>query len=353
MRTDCDRTHASYRSYVAVNGTGFQGIYHKLPPLEPMLSMLFLLCTAAAAVSGLHLSHGAHTRPTFHRAVQPRVPAPLLNEENRRLTEGELRRARQSMEDVLLSPSSTRAAEEQGEHGMPCELLANMYTVAAGGLLWLAVPGTSESLVLGSTALAMILDAGPAAARDLDRSIRASIRSVERVVEASPKIMLVDNFVHNLAEEDSQANAEKELALTELEASNRWSMFVRGRILSDLVGTALMLRGFGSLGAAAMLACRALLWMGGAGEARMDARLRPSPLSLEVRRLVGGATATLAAAALLAGIGWNPRVRALSAQIFSSIMLMVTALRRLVAWAQPGPEGSWNDGENASGAAGP
>ena len=75
-------------------------------------------------------------------------------------------------------------------------ILALLYIFAAVALLlraaFLAAPGVAERSVLGSTALALLTDFGPNAVRSVPSSNQATAVAIDRLVEASPGMVLVD-----------------------------------------------------------------------------------------------------------------------------------------------------------------
>ena len=97
------------------------------------------------------------------------------------------------------------------------------FGAAAGGGGLLALAGAPERAVLGSMSLAYLLDLGPSAARDLTASESASRVAVADLMAASPPMVLVDNYVHNLGPEDAAQTERKQLAADRLAASHRWA----------------------------------------------------------------------------------------------------------------------------------
>ena len=126
--------------------------------------------------------------------------------------------------------------------GLP--LMPTTYGAAAGSLATraLVAPG-AEAAVLGSTALALLFDFGPSALRDLSTSDAASSAARDELIDVSPDMILIDNFVHNLGAEDDITTQKKEAAQDRLKRAHDWAFLVRARLLGDLVGALLMLRG--------------------------------------------------------------------------------------------------------------
>ena len=92
-------------------------------------------------------------------------------------------------------------------------LMPTTYGAAAGSLATRALltPG-AEAAVLGSTALALLFDFGPSALRDLSTSDAASSAARDELIDVSPSMILIDNFVHNLGAEDEITTQKKEAA---------------------------------------------------------------------------------------------------------------------------------------------
>ena len=120
---------------------------------------------------------------------------------------------------------------------------------AALGASAIVTPGAPR-WVLGSTAFALLCDFGPSAKRDWCSSTEATDGAVRLLLENSPEFVLVDNFVTNLGPEIKEQTERKEAAAQVLAACNRWALFVRGRMLADVLGVAVMLKYSACVGAA-------------------------------------------------------------------------------------------------------
>ena len=210
-------------------------------------------------------------------------------------------------------------------------LMPTTYGAAAGSLATRALlaPG-AEAAVLGSTALALLFDFGPSALRDLSTSDAASSAARDELIDVSPDMILIDNFVHNLGAEDDITTQKKEAAQDRLKRAHDWAFLVRARLLGDLVGALLMLRGRVCLGAAALLAAHAAYWAGGAAAARVDRGAEPAPLSPPLAALVGATAAALAGLAALGALAPSAAARAVAGKCYA-VALAAVQLARLVA----------------------
>ena len=183
--------------------------------------------------------------------------------------------------------------------------------------------------MLGSTALALLFDFGPSALRDLSTSDAASSAARDELIDVSPSMILIDNFVHNLGAEDDITTQKKEAAQDRLKRAHDWAFLVRARLLGDFVGAVLMLRGRVCLGAAALLAAHAAYW-GGAAAARVDRGAEPAPLSPPLAALVGATAAALAGLAALGALAPSAAARAAAGKCYA-VALAAVQLARLVA----------------------
>ena len=211
-------------------------------------------------------------------------------------------------------------------------LMPTTYGAAAGSLATraLVAPG-AEAAVLGSTALALLFDFGPSALRDLSTSDAASSAARDELIDVSPSMILIDNFVHNLgAEPDEATTQKKEAAQDRLKRAHDWAFLVRARLLGDFVGAVLMLRGRVCLGAAALLAAHAAYWAGGAAAARVDRGAEPAPLSPPLAALVGATAAALAGLAALGALAPSAAARSVAGKCYATALAAVQ-LARLVA----------------------
>ena len=235
-------------------------------------------------------------------------------------------------------------------HGLSARPLAMpmmpsaLYNAAAGSLATRAVLGAApfagttavmaaaglapaEAAVLGSTALALLLDFGPSAARDLSTSNEASRLAAEELIEASGPMVLVDNFVQNLGAENDDDKARKAAMTARLTAANDWAFLVRARILADATGVLLMMRGRSCLGAAVLLAAHAAYWAAGAAGARLDRQANAAPLSPPLAVLIGATTAVLSVAAATGALGPNAAMRAAGSRVFSYALVAIQTAR--------------------------
>ena len=210
-------------------------------------------------------------------------------------------------------------------------LMPTTYGAAAGSLATRALltPG-AEAAVLGSTALALLFDFGPSALRDLSTSDAASSAARDDLIDVSPSMILIDNFVHNLGAEDDITTQKKEAAQDRLKRAHDWAFLVRARLLGDFVGAVLMLRGRVCLGAAALLAAHAAYWAGGAAAARVDRGAEPAPLSPPLAALVGATAAALAGLAALGALAPSAAARSVAGKAYATALAAVQ-LARLVA----------------------
>ena len=210
-------------------------------------------------------------------------------------------------------------------------LMPTTYGAAAGSLATraLVAPG-AEAAVLGSTALALLFDFGPSALRDLSTSDAASSAARDELIDVSPSMILIDNFVHNLGAEDDITTQKKEAAQDRLKRAHDWAFLVRARLLGDFVGALLMLRGRVCLGAAALLAAHAAYWAGGAAAARVDRGAEPAPLSPPLAALVGATAAALAGLAALGALAPSAAARSVAGKCYATALAAVQ-LARLVA----------------------
>lgn len=203
------------------------------------------------------------------------------------------------------------------------------YGMAASGLISSALSPASalplcSKAVLGSAALGLVCDFGPSAVRDVSRSRAASRTAVDGVLEASPPMVLVDNFVNLLEEPDEAVRQE---ATDRLTAANYWALLVRCRVLGDAAGALLMLRGHACFGAALMLSAHAAFWAAGAASARVDQLGSPAPLAAPVGWIVGCASAALAVAAGSAALAPSLLARRVCATAFATSMVFIQAAR--------------------------
>jgi len=210
--------------------------------------------------------------------------------------------------------------------------LAVLYLFSAAGLLlraaFCAMPGVAERSVLGSTALALLTDFGPNAIRSVPSSNQATAMAVDRLVEASPAMILVDNFVHNLGAEPDEAGMQVKLeASSRVAACQRWALFVRGRLAGDAAGVCLMLRGFTCFGAALVLAAHSACWALGGAAARVNEQGQPAALSPPLAKVIGGLAAGLAAVAAAGGLAPTPGLRMACSTAFASAMVAVQLAR--------------------------
>ena len=211
-------------------------------------------------------------------------------------------------------------------------LMPTTYGAAAGSLATRALtitPG-AEAAVLGSTALALLFDFGPSALRDLSTSDAASSAARDELIDVSPSMILIDNFVHNLGAEPDEATAQKkEAAQDRLKRAHDWAFLVRARLLGDFVGALLMLRGRVCLGAAALLARTRRTGRAARG-ARVDRGAEPAPLSPPLAALVGATAAALAGLAALGALAPRAAARAVAGKAYATALAAVQ-LARLVA----------------------
>lgn len=208
---------------------------------------------------------------------------------------------------------------------------STLYGAAAGSLATRAIlgaaPAPAEAAVLGSTALALLLDFGPSAARDLSTSNDASRLAAEELIEASGPMVLIDNFVHNLGSENDDDKQLKAAMTARLTAANDWAFLVRFRILSDAAGVLLMIRGRSCLGAAVLLGAHAAYWVGGAASARLDRHANAAPLSPPLAVLIGATGALLSVAAAMGALGPSAAMRAAGSWVFSGALVAIQTAR--------------------------
>lgn len=191
-----------------------------------------------------------------------------------------------------------------------------------------ALPGSVDRAVHAATALALLFDFAPSGLRAVKQSDDASRAAAEGYCVAASNAILVDNFVHNLGAANPMRTLQKKEASERLAASHRWALFVRSRLLGDVTGVLLMLRGHACLGAAFLLSAHAAFWACGGAAARVDENADPSPLSPPLARIVGGACAALAAAAACGGIG-PESCRALGGRAYAVAIVAIQAARLL------------------------
>lgn len=183
--------------------------------------------------------------------------------------------------------------------------LENGYCFAAGALFCqgLHAPLMAQRWVSASTALALLVDFGPSARRDLANSVAATEYMVSEYIRVSPPVILVNNFVENQGIPDLITEGRKETASAKLAASHRWALFVRGRVAADLLGVVMALSGRVCLGACFILCGHTGFWAAGAAAARVDSRAEPKPISPPLARLVGSVALGLAASAAFGAVG--------------------------------------------------
>ena len=323
-------------------------------------------CGAADAQAKVQHTHLLAACSSFHPAVRPKPvlrpfqespclarkrlsSPPVAHEETPPpLSEAQLRQLRQAMEASLTYQQPTASPVVSADSiwnpndDSICEPISSVYKVAAGGLgaMALATPVIAECTVLSSTALALLCDMGPSSARDVTSSIRARDAAMQDALDASPPMVLVDNFVHNVGPRDIESEEKKAEALQRMGACNTWALCVRGRVLSDAIGVGLMLRGQACLGAALMLLLRALVFAPALSAARVDATRntqRPgsedftSPTNPRAAAAVNAATVTLAVLAAWSSLGWNGHIRTLSSRLYAGSLSAIALARQAQA----------------------
>lgn len=213
--------------------------------------------------------------------------------------------------------------------GRTMPFMPSAYAAAAGSLATRAASAGAgaEAAVLGSTALALLLDFGPSATRDLSTSNEASRVAADELIEASGPMVLIDNFVHNLGAESDEDKERKAAMTVRLTAANDWAFLVRVRIFADATGALLMMRGRPCLGAAALLAAHAVYWAAGAASARLDRSANAAPLSPPLTVLVTATAAVLSVAAATGALGPNAAARAAGSRVFSCVLVAIQTAR--------------------------
>lgn len=235
----------------------------------------------------------------------------------------EWKRTEQSRGGNTLNENGIEEAEARG--GL-AHVVSSAYSFAAGGVAVSALNTRgAQAAMLASTALAMMVDFGPVAVRDLSRCHTATNTAVNALIDASPTAVLVNNFVQNLGA-DKRA-LDRERASARLAAAHRWGLLVHLRAAGDVVGVLLILSGRTALGSAALLSAHALFWANGAAGARVDSRAEPAPLSPPLARIIGATAAVLAALATLSGYARGSRTRALAGWTYAAALVAVEAAR--------------------------
>ena len=226
--------------------------------------------------------------------------------------------------------------------------VALLYGTAAGciatGAAMVSAVSPANSAVLGVTAMTLLTDFGPSASRDMSRSSAASSAAIDKYCAASGPAVLMDNFVSNIGSmPDDRDLLLKREALLAMQAANRYALYVRGRLLGDLLGAAILMRctlmhaisrvqmssQHVCFGASLMLFVHGLCWASGAAAARLDESAQPAPLSPALAKLIGCTTFGMAGAAALGTLApsaW-PRVCAVGAWVYSCTLLAIQAAR--------------------------
>ena len=212
----------------------------------------------------------------------------------------------------------------------PLVMLPMAYGAASAQMATMAcVAAPTAQAVLASTALALALDFGPSATRDLSISMEAQ-RVNRDAYMANQNVILVDGFVHNIGGRDDEMVERKNDALQRLQDANRWAALVRFRIAIDALGVWLMLRRWcvaHAAGAAVILAGHAMFWSAGGASTRVDRFGNPAPLSPPLVRIIATAGVTLALAASSAGAALPLRVQTFAGWTYSVLLVAIQCAR--------------------------
>jgi hypothetical protein len=256
------------------------------------------------------------------------------------LTDAQLRAARRSMEEQLKDAPMSASR---------CERISTCYSMATGALAAMALvaaSGVGQAAVFAATAAALQCELGPSARLDFQSSCAARDAAHRAVVDASPPMVLVDNFVHNVGPIDEERDRRKHAAIDRLAFVNSWSLRARMRMAGDAIGVWLMLRCSASLGAAAIFTCRASICGLGETGASDDGTIELVAVRPSTRRAICGAHAMLAIAAALGGIGWDAHVRLFGRRLYAWSLAAVLLVKRVLAFA-PSNDGPATHGRAA------
>ena len=285
-----------------------------------------------SATSGFSLAPHAACAPRLHAAISPmlRVEHPVV--------------AIDALRDMFFSSDPPETDTE----AIALPALRISYAGAAlclltASIFFVPAPIGMNRAVLGSTALALLADFGPSAVQDIGASNAAKDVAVEKLVDAMPPMILVNNFVQNLGPKDEEQVVRQQAETKRLESVNKWTTLVRSRVMADAIGVLTMLNGGRAavllglprsasvcLGAGVILGVHAACWIQGTASARMTPQAEPAPISPPLARLIGAATAMLAFAATTGAVGRSAYHRLVGGWTYA-VAMTVIQIARLVA----------------------